>query len=145
MNTRNININVTLEKAREWYNSGNAALKEIALQAFCKNELVYNFKDIKTFRDACVALNLSYDDMYETGIDIAKVSKASAAMFKLNIIRKALNMGQNLCLTKNPGDTSIIWYPYNPFVINDSAKKLKSKGMEIIGKIKNEKNSILCS
>ena len=41
------NITVTLKKAREWYNSGNTSLKEIALQAFDKNELVYNFKNIQ--------------------------------------------------------------------------------------------------
>jgi uncharacterized protein YdaT len=28
------NITITIEKAREWYNSGNEALKEAALQAF---------------------------------------------------------------------------------------------------------------
>ena len=39
------NITVTLEKAREWYNSGNTSLKEIALQAFSKEELTeFDFK-----------------------------------------------------------------------------------------------------
>ena len=33
------NIKVTIEKARDWYNSGNNTLKEIALQAFSKEEL----------------------------------------------------------------------------------------------------------
>ena len=33
------NITITLEKAKEWYNSGNNQLKEIALQAFNKDEL----------------------------------------------------------------------------------------------------------
>lgn len=37
------NITVTLDKAREWYNSGNESLKEIALQAFSENELKFNF------------------------------------------------------------------------------------------------------
>ena len=27
------NITITLEKAKEWYNSGNDSLKEVALQA----------------------------------------------------------------------------------------------------------------
>jgi len=32
-------VTVSLEKAREWYNSNNSSLKEIALQAFDKEEL----------------------------------------------------------------------------------------------------------
>ena len=50
------NITITLEKAREWYNSDNESLKEIALQAFNKDDLASNFKDITTFKKACKAL-----------------------------------------------------------------------------------------
>lgn len=59
METRN--ITVTLEKAKEWYNSGDATLKEVALQAFNKDELVHNFKNIITFKGACEALNENYN------------------------------------------------------------------------------------
>lgn len=31
-------IAITLEKAKEWYNSSNTSLKEIALQAFSKKK-----------------------------------------------------------------------------------------------------------
>ena len=44
------NITITLEKAKEWYNSDNKSLKEIALQAFSKDELLPSFKDITTFK-----------------------------------------------------------------------------------------------
>lgn len=44
------NVTVTLNKAKEWFNSGNVTLKEIALQAFDKDELTYNFKSITTFK-----------------------------------------------------------------------------------------------
>lgn len=51
------NITITLEKAKEWYNSGNTSLKEVALQAFSKEELtVFDFTKIKTFEDALTAL-----------------------------------------------------------------------------------------
>ena len=53
------NVTVTLNKAKEWFNSGNATLKEIALQAFSKNELVCNFKNITTFQKACEVLGLN--------------------------------------------------------------------------------------
>ena len=138
MNTRN--VSVTLEKAREWYNSGNAILKDVALQAFKEEEIKHSFRDIKTFQDACEALDIEYGDaMYRLEL-IYKISRASAAMFQLNIIRKALNIGQNLHLTKNPED-SYIYYPYNPLIPIDSTffkSELKWGIMEIIGKIRSE-------
>ena len=36
-------IDVSLNEAKEWYNSENVTLKEIALRAFDKDELTYNF------------------------------------------------------------------------------------------------------
>ena len=134
------NVTVTLNKAKEWFNSGNATLKEIALQAFDKDELEYSFSDITSFKKACEALGLYYDDMFYITENIATISKASAAMFKLNIIRKALNLGQDLHLTKDPED-SYIYYPYNPFVTKSSTyykSEINSGKMEVIGKIKSE-------
>ena len=140
----NRNITVTLDKAKEWFNSGNATLKEIALQAFSKEELNrLDFTKIKTFEDALTALR--YDESTKAYIrntinDISMFSKASAAMFKLNIIRKALNLGQDLHLTKNP-KSSYIYYPYNPFITNNSTyykSEINSGKMEVVGKIKSE-------
>lgn len=134
------NVTVTLNKAKEWFNSGNATLREIALQAFDKDELTYNFKNITTFKKACEALGLNYDDMFYIKKNIATISKASAAMFQLNIIRKALNLGQDLHLTKDPED-SYIYYPYNPFVTKSSTyynSDINSGKKEVIGKIKSE-------
>lgn len=105
------NISLTLEKAREWYNSGSADLREVALQAYTEEELKKkSFRDIKTFEDACYAIMLH---PYKEGKLIEKieeVSKASAAAYKLNIIRKALNKGQKMEFTKGT-----IYYPYTPF------------------------------
>ena len=134
------NITVTFNKAKEWFNDGNATLKEIALQAFDKNELTYNFKNITTFKKACEVLGLNYNDMFRITKSIATISKASAAMTKLNIIRKALNLGQDLHLTKDPED-SYIYYPYNPFATKSSTyhkSDINSGKMEVIGKIKSE-------
>ena len=134
------NITVTLDKAREWFNSENATLREIALQAFDKDELTYNFKNITTFKKACETLGLDYGNTACIARAIAKTSRASAAMFKLNIIRKALNLGQDLHLTKDPED-SYIYYPYNPFVTKSSTyykSEINSGKMKVIGKIKSE-------
>ena len=142
------NITVTLNKAKEWFNSGNVTLKEIALQAFDKDELTYNFKNITTFKKACEVLGLNYNAMFYITKSIATLSKASAAMFKLNIIRKALNLGQDLHLTKDPKDF-YIYYPYNPFVTKSSTyykSEINSGKMEVIGKIKSEgeEYNVLC-
>lgn len=134
------NITITLDKAKEWYNSGNNTLKEVALQAFDKDELTFNFKRITTFKKACETLGLDYDSINCKAIYIAETSKASAAMFKLNIIRKALNLGQDLHLIKYP-ENSYIYYPYNPFVTKSSTyykSEINSGKIEVIGKIKSE-------
>jgi hypothetical protein len=134
------NITITLEKAKEWYNSDNISLKEVALQVFSEEELAYNFRDITTFKKACEVLNIHYAITSIIIKDIAMVSRASAAMFKLNIIRKALNLGQDLYLTKDPKD-SYIYCPYNIFITKDSIyykTEINSGKFEIIGKIKSE-------
>ena len=138
------NITVTLNKAKEWFNSGNATLKEIALQAFSKEELNrFDFTKIKTFEDALTALGYKESTkvyIRNTINDISMYSKASAAMAKLNIIRKALNLGQDLHLTKDPKD-SYIYYPCNPFITKGSTfykSEINSDKMEVIGKIKSE-------
>ena len=138
METRNISL--TLEEAREWYNS-NIILRDVALKAFTKEELeAPQFKDIKSFKDACTALHLNYDLILSHVIGIAQYSRASAAMFKLNMIRKALNLGQNLDLVKE----SRIYYPYNPFITDNSNyynKDSDLKEMMIIGAIKNKEKT----
>lgn len=130
------NVTVTLDKAREWFNSGNMSLKEIALQAFNKDELVYNFKNIKTFKGACEALNYDYIAANITARNIAVFSRASAAAFKLSIIRKALNLGQNLRF-----EDFKTYHPYNPIMTKDSTyfnDGIKANRIEIIGEIKSE-------
>lgn len=138
METRNISL--TLKEAREFYKSNNDTLKALALKAFTEKELKHSFKDIKSFKDACTALDLDYDDMFCIAINIATFSKASAAVFKLNIIKKALHLGQNLALTTT-SESSRICIPYNPFISNGSKcykEELNSGKMVIIGSIKSK-------
>ena len=134
-------IDVSLNEAKEWYNSGNETLKELALKCFPLRKLnTHNFENIKTFEDAVNELGKDIEHANFIVNVLEHQSKASAAMYKLNIVRKALNLGQDLHFTKNPEDSEI-YYPYNPFVIEDSTyydDELKSGIMEIIGKIKVE-------
>ena len=139
------NVSITLEKAQEWYNSGNDSLKEIALQAFNESELKFDFRSIKSLCDACNVLGLNYNEVLSELCYIKKISRASAAMFKLNIIKKALNLGKELSFTKNPED-SYICYPFNPIIRRDSiyySDELKDGKIKIVGKFKVEGETYL--
>ena len=130
-------ITISLDKAREWFNSGNATLEEVALQAFDKDELTYNFRDITTFEKASKVLGLNH------GVsDIATMSVSVAAMFRLNIIRRALNLGYDMHFAKNPRN-SFLYYPYNPLATipegcNYYKEQINSGIFQIIGKVKIE-------
>ena len=133
------NVTVTLNKAKEWFNSGNATLKEIALQAFNKDELTYNFKNITTFEKACEVLGLHHGAIVS---DVSTVSVSVAAMLKLNIIRRALNLGYDMHFAKNPRN-SFLYYPYNPLATipegcNYYKEQINSGIFQIIGKVKIE-------
>ena len=134
------NVSITLEKAQEWYNSGNDSLKEIALQAFNENELKFDFRKIKSLSDACSVLGLDYNVILSETCYMKRISRASAAMFNLNIIKKALNLGKELSFTKNPED-SYICYPFNPIIRRDSiyySDEIKEGKIKIVGKFKVE-------
>ena len=94
METRNVTL--TLQKAKEFYNSGNAALKEVALQAFTQEELTTpKYTDIKTLKDAVKALGMDRDNVLYNISHIKAVGgnlgKHLIAIYKLDIISKALN------------------------------------------------------
>ena len=134
------NITITIDKARGWYNSENESLKKIALQAFNENELKFNFRSIKTFEKACEVLDIDYDHINSVIEDILIFGGgiSSVEMLKLNIIKKALNLGQDLSFTENSKNPHL-YYPYNPCVNKNSTlykSKLDFGEMEIIGKIK---------
>lgn len=125
METRNVTI--TLEKAKEWYKGCNSSLKEIALQAFTKEELEeFNFKNIITFCDAMQALHLNSTDVLSALANLKVVSKASTASFKLNIIRRALNKGKKMDFKKGT-----IWYPYTPAVLPNNSYCKDSYEVEV--------------
>ena len=124
METRNVTL--TLEKAKEFYNSGNAALKEIALQAYTEEELTTpKFTDIMTFGDAVKALGLYNSDVQE---DLEKfdnykfegnASKHLKAIYKLDIIRKALN-GTDWKPSLVKGK---VYYPFVEFYLANKVKE----------------------
>lgn len=133
-------IPLSLREAKQWFKSDNDTLKKLALRVFTEEELVDSFVNVTSFKDACDVLNIGYNDVNYVANCVSKISKASAAMFKLNIIRKALNFGQDLNLTTDSND-SRIYYPFNPIMTTDATyykKELELNKIEIIGNIKNE-------
>ena len=132
-------ITITLDKARSWFRSGNDELRELALQAFGKEALVSSFRDITTFEKACEVLGLHHGAIVS---DITTISVSVAAMLKLNIIRRALNLGYDMHFAKNPRN-SFLYYPYNPLVTipkgyNYYKEQINSGILQIIGKVKIE-------
>lgn len=113
MKTRN--VNVTLEKAKEWYKKGGD-LKEVALQAFTEEELKgVDFKSITTMINVIKVLGIDYDEYSRIVTHLYKYSKASAASFKLNLVRKALNLSKEMTFMEGT-----VWYPYVPAILPSS-------------------------
>ena len=142
-------IDLSLDEERELYNSDNETMIKLALRAFPEKDLKFkHFSEITTFEDAVGTIGMNLNWALRMVEELETASKASAAMFKLNIIRKALNLGQDLHLTKDPED-SYIYYPYNPFVTKSPTyykSEINSGKMEVIGKIKSkgEEYNVLC-
>lgn len=114
METRNISL--TIEKAKEFYNSGNTALMEVALMAFTKEELtIPEWQNIKTFEDAVKALGMKLDnvlcDISYMKEDVeGKFGKHLIAIYKMDIICKALNGNWKPSLVQGG-----VYYPYVRF------------------------------
>lgn len=101
-------VEISLEKAKEWYNSGDNSLKEVALQAFKESELMIEpWKTIKTYEDACKAL----------GINPHLVQYLPSAhlknLYKLQIVKGALN-GVDWEPKFNTGTIYYPWMRYYP-------------------------------
>ena len=133
------NMTVSIARAREWFNSGNKQLQELALQVFDRKELINDFRHIVTFEDACKVLGLRYSFSYMDRLN-RTLSISTSAMFRLNIIRQALNLGYDMQLVKNPSK-SYIYCPFNPFITKVEGfryykDEINSGVIEIIGEIR---------
>lgn len=135
-------IKLTLGDAKELYKSNNETLVKLALKVFPENALnPPSFDKIRSFEDAMTVLGMNVDDGNSIVNTLKETSKAMAAMYKLSIIRKALNLGQNLSLIKSDDENSLVYCPKNPFIVKDSTyykNDIKLYRMEIIGRFNND-------
>lgn len=126
-------IKVSLQKAREWYNSNNESLKEIALQAFPEKTLICkSFYDIKNIKDAIQYLinnNMCKDliDEYQA----AKPGSYSEKICEYRIIVAALTHNEERKL--KIGDC---WFPIVQFC--EIGKEKYCWGNKRIGTIKHD-------
>lgn len=132
-------ITLTLEKAKEFYNSGNEALKKVALQAFTVAELeAIDYRSITTFEDACESLNMRMSavkaDIYALETLEGELGKHLTAIYKIDIIRRALNGDWKPDMKKGK-----IYYPwvkfYHPDIKNlrgEHIATLKINGREYL-------------
>ena len=130
METRTINL--TLDKAREFYNSGNTALREVALQAFTEDEITSeDFKKFRSWNDVKDAIPIEEFDILRGRA--GRLTRGQAALLKLNHIRKTLNKGQKMELDKGS-----IHYPQIRFTTKANKcykEELKSGYMVKVGTI----------
>ena len=76
METRN--ISVTLEQAREWYNSGNNTLRTLALNAYTKDELELDYNSINREVDqiyTCVCIPRCEGKKFQVLAKLATIAK----------------------------------------------------------------------
>lgn len=76
METRN--ISVTLEQAIKWYNSGNATLRELALNAYTKEELELDYNSIDLEVDqicTCVCIPKCEGKKFQVLAKLATIAK----------------------------------------------------------------------
>lgn len=126
-------VEVSLQTAREWYKSGNKALKEVALQAFSEEELTRkSFRDIKTVDDALQYLedNNMCDDLIEE-YRVTQRGSYSEKICKYRIVVAALTNNEERKLK-----TGDCYYPLVQFC--EIGKEKNCWGNKRIGTIKHD-------
>lgn len=94
---------------------------------------LYSYEDIESFKDACNVLNLNYKDMQNIVWELNKTSHTLAAIFKLKIIRNALNGEDFIKLTEGTVYIPIVHFIPKTLI----TKKLQDK-FEVIGEFNND-------
>lgn len=108
------NIQISLEEAREWYNSGDSFKRELALKAYKEIELsTTTYSDIRALlRNADIADNIAKGEVYRKLLNVAKCFNSA-----YNIEYNSRICRQNYyIITKKSTLASFV--KYKDFVIN---------------------------
>lgn len=126
-------LKVKLADARECYRNASEEGKAAMEKLFGSEVFAFYYRDIKSYEDACEYLGIS-TDLPVTSLFTEYCEEAleqSAAVYKLIVICKALNNGQQY--DKN-GTT---WYPYYYFYTKIELERMgekerKEKGIQLL-------------
>ena len=113
------NIQISLEEARKWYNSGNSFKRELALKAYSKTELSINtYRDILALlKDEARADSLDKAEIYRKLLNIAKyLNSISSIEYNSRICRQNYYV-----ITKK--STLSLFIKYKGFCINKNMYK----------------------
>ena len=68
------NIQISLEEAKEWYNSGNSFKRELALKAYSEVELsISTYSDVRaSLRNTAIADSIAKGEVYRKLLNVAK-------------------------------------------------------------------------
>ena len=134
------NIQISLEEAREWYNSGDSFKRELALKAYSKTELSINtyINILALLKDEVIANSKEKAGIYRKLLNIAKYYN-SIYPEEYNPL---LGERQYYIITKE--GTSTLYFKYKDFVINKSicksdyeivfnTKEAAKKAIDILG------------
>ena len=103
METRN--ISVTLEQAIKWYNSGNDTLRELALNAYTKEELELNYRLIDSKVDqicTCICIPKCEGKKFQVLAKLATIAK----YYNKDWERTIYNTGYFIS-NRNPGNSPV--------------------------------------
>lgn len=135
------NIQLTLEEARNLYNSGNSDIKSLILTSFTEAELTdEKWRDIKTFEDVCNKLNIDsnyFITIYQENTHILNYNLNN--IYKINLIIKALNEGWIPDYTRDR-----IYFPLIKFIKCKSTDNIDTKN-QCVFKYKDRIYIVICN
>ena len=113
------NIQISLEEARKWYNSGDSFKRKLALKAYSKTELSINtYRDILALlKDEVIANSKEKAGIYRKLLNIA-IYYNSIYPKEYNSL---LDKQQYYIITKEGAST--LYFKYKDFVINNDVCK----------------------
>ena len=89
------NVTLTLKQAREWYNSNNKTLREVALQVYTKEELK-ELKEPQSWEELAEVMGIHHISMKIVGRTPDFIISRQITLMKLAIAAEYLNKGETL-------------------------------------------------
>ena len=126
-------MKVKLADAKACYANASDEVKEALEHLFGAEPFAFNYREIKSFEDACKHLGISTElPAQRVGVEYCKEAvEQSLAAYKLMVICKAINNGQQY---DEDGDT---WFPVYWFYTKDELENMtederKRKGIQLL-------------